>query len=66
MAEFSDSINKFLSFNEYKILEGKGKISKEQADKKALAEYEAFNKMQPIESDFDREVKKFLKNKEKL
>ncbi|MHB8278993.1 MAG: virulence RhuM family protein [Candidatus Humimicrobiaceae bacterium] len=66
MAEFSDSINKFLSFNEYKILEGKGKISKEQADKKALAEYEAFNKTQPIESDFDREVKKFLKNKEKL
>ncbi|MBU4350745.1 virulence RhuM family protein [Patescibacteria group bacterium] len=65
MAEFAESVNKFLSFNEYKILEGKGKISKEQAEKKALEEYEAFNKTQPIESDFEREVKKFLKGKGK-
>jgi len=65
MADFTESVNKFLSFNEYKVLDGKGKISKEQADKKALAEYEVFNKTQPIESDFDREVKKFLKNSEK-
>ena len=64
MADFIESVNKFLSFNEYKILSGKGKISKEQADKKALAEYEVFNKTQPTESDFDREVKKFLKNTE--
>ncbi|MHB8277471.1 MAG: virulence RhuM family protein [Candidatus Humimicrobiaceae bacterium] len=63
MAEFSESINKFLNFNEYKILEGKGKISKEQADKKALIEYETFNKNQPIESDFEREIKKFLASK---
>ena len=62
---FTETVNKFLSFNEYKVLDGKGKISKEQADKKALAEYEVFNKTQPIESDFDREVKKFLKNSEK-
>ena len=66
MVDFAESVNKFLSFNEYKILDGRGKISKEQADKKALAEYEVFNKTQPIESDFDREVKKFLKNNEKL
>ena len=66
MADFIESINRFLSFNEYKILDGRGKISKEQADKKALAEYEVFNKTQPIESDFEREVKKFLKNTEKL
>jgi len=65
MVDFAESVNKFLSFNEYKILDGRGKISKEQADKKALAEYEVFNKTQPIESDFDREVKKFLKNTEK-
>ena len=66
MVDFVESVNRFLSFNEYKILDGRGKISKEQADKKALAEYEVFNKTQPIESDFDREVKKFLKNNEKL
>ncbi len=61
MVEFTQSVNKFLSFNEYKILGGKGAISKEQADKKALAEYETFNKAQQIESDFERLTKKLLK-----
>ena len=61
MAEFAQSVNKFLSFNEYKILGGKGAISKERADKKALAEYETFNKTQQIESDFERLTKKLLK-----
>ena len=31
------------------------------ADKKALAEYAQYNKVQPIESDFEKEVKKLLK-----
>lgn len=61
MAEFVDGVNRFLSFNEYKILGGKGAISKEAADKKALAEYTQYNKTQPIESDFEKEVKKLLK-----
>lgn len=61
MTEFAESVNKFLNFNEYKILGGKGAISKEQADKKALAEYKAFNKTQLIESDFERLTKKLLK-----
>ncbi|MEK7309973.1 MAG: virulence RhuM family protein [Planctomycetota bacterium] len=65
MAEFVDGVNRFLSFNEYKILGGKGAISKEAADKKALAEYTQYNKTQPIESDFEKEVKKLLKDKEK-
>ena len=34
------SVNKFLSFNEYKILGGKGKISHGQAEQKAIAEYD--------------------------
>jgi len=63
MADFAESVNRFLSFNEYKILDGKGAISKEQADKKAMSEYETFNKIQPIESDFDREIKRLLKDK---
>lgn len=29
-----------------------------QTEKKALKEYEKFNKDQPIESDFEKEVKK--------
>mgnify|MGYP002640271860 FL=1 len=60
MAEFASSVIKFLSFNEYQILEGKGKVSKKQADEKALSEYKEFNKTQPIESDFDKEVKKVI------
>jgi hypothetical protein len=44
--------------NEYRILEGKGKITKLRADRKAVAEYEDFNKTQKIESDFDKMLKK--------
>lgn len=64
MEEFTESVNKFLSFNEYKILDDKGKISKQQADQKALGEYEEFNKTQKIESDFEKEMKNILKGKE--
>ena len=58
MSQLSESVNKFLNFNDYKVLDGKGKISKIQADKKAIAAYEVFNKTQKIISDFDKEIKK--------
>ncbi|WKW46565.1 virulence RhuM family protein [Myroides sp. JBRI-B21084] len=61
MAGLAESVNKFLNFNDYKILQGKGKVSKIQADKKALKEYEVFNKTQKIISDFDKEIKKLNK-----
>jgi len=60
MAEFAQSVNKFLTFNEYRILEGKGTISMSQAEQKALEEYKEFNKTQKIESDFEKEVKKMI------
>lgn len=60
MEEFAESINKFLTFREYKILSGKGKISSKKASEKAVAEYEIFNRTQKITSDFDREVKRLL------
>lgn len=60
MAGFADSVDKFLAFNEYRVLEGYGSIRREEADQIALAEYEKFNKQQRIESDFDRQVKKLL------
>ena len=60
MEDFSKSVNEFLAFRKYQILEGKGKISKKQAEEKAVAEYTEFNKHQKIVSDFDREVKKLL------
>lgn len=62
MEEFASSVDKFLTFNEYKILDGKGRISKADADEKAVTEYKEFNKHQKIESDFDREVKKIIGN----
>ena len=58
MTEFAASVDKFLSFNEYRILSGKGSISRNTAIEKADQEYEKFNKTQEIESDFDRELKK--------
>jgi hypothetical protein len=61
MESFTESVNKFLAFNEYQILEGYGKVSRKLAEQKAHAEYDQFNKQQRIESDFDREVKKLLK-----
>jgi len=61
MQSLSNSVNKFLEFNEYKILEDKGSISRSQAEQKAFSEYEEFNKIQKIESDFDKEMKKVLK-----
>ncbi len=62
MEEFTNSVNKFLEFNEYKILDDAGKISKAEAEQKAYIEYEKFNKTQKIESDFDKQIKKLKKN----
>ena len=58
MAQSAESVNKFLTFNDYKVLEGNGRISKLTADKKAINEYEIFNKTQKIISDFDKQIKK--------
>ena len=65
MEGFADSVNKFLEFNEYRVLEGSGKITREQAEEKAFAEYEKFNKQQKIESDFDKQVKALEKKYKK-
>ncbi|MEK6948078.1 MAG: virulence RhuM family protein [Nanoarchaeota archaeon] len=59
-----ESVNKFLEFNEFKVLEDKGKISFKKAEEKAIKEYELFNKKQNIESDFDKFSKKLLKKKD--
>jgi hypothetical protein len=63
MKEFAASINEFLAFRKYKILTDKGKISKQQADNKAEAEYEEFNKTQKIVSDFDKAIKQLKSEK---
>lgn len=63
MEQLALSVNKFLAFNEYKVLDGLGKKSKKQAENKAYSEYDKFNKTQKIESDFDRMVKGLKKGK---
>ena len=60
MAQFSTSVNEFLTFRRYQILPDKGKISAAQAKKKAEDEYDIFNKTQRIDSDFDKEVRGLL------
>ncbi len=56
MEDFAKSIDEFLTFNRYQILEGNGQISSNIAKKKAIDEYKEFNKHQKIVSDFDKEV----------
>ena len=60
MEGFKNSVDKFLSFQEYKILENQGKVSSKQAEDKAKEEYHIFNKQRKIKSDFDKEIKKVL------
>lgn len=61
MQEFADSVNRFLTFNDYKILPDRGRVSAEQAKEKAEKEYDIFNRTQIIDSDFDKELRKKLK-----
>lgn len=63
MEKLAESINEFLQFNKFEILDGKGKISREKAEQKAFVEYDIFNKTQKIDSDFEKQIKK-LKSKE--
>nr|WP_321435556.1 virulence RhuM family protein [uncultured Campylobacter sp.] len=58
MQSFIASVNEFLAFRKYDILEGKGSVSRKTAESKAFNEYDEFNKTQKINSDFD----KFIKN----
>jgi hypothetical protein len=63
MDAFADSVNKFLTFNEYQILEGFGSVKRTLSDNKAVEEYEKFNKLQKIDSDFDKTIKQLTDNK---
>lgn len=58
MEDFATSIDEFLKFNRYEILEGNGSISQKNAKEKAIGEYKEFDKSQRIVSDFDGLIKK--------
>lgn len=57
MEQFAASVNKFLTFNDYKILPDRGRITAAQAKAKAEAEYDLFNPTQQIDSDFDKQIR---------
>ena len=63
MNEFAASVNEFLAFRRYDILQDKGKVSHDKAVEKAKYEYDIFNKTQHIVSDFDKAVQQMLKSK---
>lgn len=62
MDQFAKSIDRFLEFRDYKVLQGYGHVSMNTAKKKASKEYEIFNKTQKITSDFDKVTEKLLNN----
>ena len=56
-SEFAASVNEFLTFRRYALLPDKGKVTREEADKKAEEEYRLFDPTQCIDSDFDKEIR---------
>lgn len=64
MEDFAKSIDDFLNFRKYSILQGNGSISKAVADAKAKKEYSIFNKTQKINSDFEKLISKAVKEKD--
>ncbi|HEM4415884.1 virulence RhuM family protein [Streptococcus suis] len=54
MQDLADSIDRFLAFQDYELLEGQGQITSQTAKDKAKSEYAIFNKTQKINSDFEK------------
>ena len=63
MKDWKKLLDSFLKLSEYPILKNKGKISAVEAKIKAEKEYKEFRIGQDkyFESDFDKQVKKYLK-----
>ena len=66
MQDWLDETDRFLTNSRRKVLDGKGRISREAAVKKVGAVYDEFRKKQDAAyiSDFDREMAKYLKGGE--
>ena len=66
MQDWLNETDRFLTNNRRKVLDGKGRISREAAVKKVGAIYDEFRKKQDAEyiSEFDRQMAKYLKGGE--
>ena len=58
MEEFSTSVDAFLQFRQYDILKGRGNVSRSEAERKAVEEYDLYKKSQRYVSDFDKSIRK--------
>ena len=67
MGNWREKLNAFLQFNDFEVLQNKGKVSREVALALAESEYEQFRIEQDREyvSDFDNLVKKLKKSNKK-
>ena len=66
MQDWLNETDRFLTNNRRKVLDGKGRISREAAEKKVGAIYDEFRKKQDAAyiSEFDRQMAKYLKGGE--
>jgi hypothetical protein len=64
MEDWSKRLDSFLEFNEREILMHAGKVSHEKAKLYAETQFEKYRIVQDriFESDFDKEIKKYIKN----
>ncbi len=63
MRDWLEEADRFLTNNRRKVLAGKGKVSREEAERQVSAIYEEFRKKQDADyiSEFDRQTAKYLK-----
>lgn len=64
MKDWVDKLDKFLEFNEYYILQGKGKISREDVNKFVKEEYEKYRPIQ--DKMYKSDYNKFIEESENL
>ena len=64
MKDWIDALDNQIIAHKRKVLVGNGKVSHQQAIEKAEKEFEIYRKreMEMLESDFDKEIKKYLSN----
>ncbi len=63
MEQFAASVDRFLSFNDYRILPDRGRVNAVQAKAKSEGEYDIFNRTQLIDSDFVKEVRRLAQQR---
>ena len=68
MQDWKDELDRELEHLNFEVLKGKGKISREQAIKKANAEYDKYRKkeLENYESDFDHAVEELAKEAKRI